>query len=113
MAHLKLFFLDIKNSEFDTADALSIEEINLMDDKSKDYLCYLLIDFATIDYDIYDAAISAIMKIAENTGLTDRLDKLLIKELKIPKRTLSRLHDEMENTILKAENAEHEVVNVK
>lgn len=113
LSHLKLFFLDIKNSEFDTADALSLEEINMMDDKAKDYLCYLLIDFATIDYDIYDAAISAIMKIAENTGLTDRLDKLLIKELKIPKRTLSRLHDEMEKTLLKADNAEQEVANVK
>ena len=111
LAHMKLFFPEVQVHEFGVEDSMLAEELHLIDAKLQDYFCYLLLDFATIDPDLEEAALAAIMQFADCYGFTERFDKLLTKELKMPRRTLTRLHNEVEKILQSTALAEREAPN--
>lgn len=112
LAHMKLFFPEIQAHEFGVDDPALAEDIRIADDKLQEYFCYLLLDFATIDPELDEAAIAAVMQLAEQCGLAEWLDKLLAKELKMPKRTLTRLHGEKDKILQRAATAAQEASHV-
>ncbi|APZ92305.1 M48 family metalloprotease [Fuerstiella marisgermanici] len=69
----------------------------------KSYFCYLLLDFATCDPDLEEAALAAAVVFADKLKLRKPFDKLCADELKIGKRTLHRVQKEAKEIVLAAE----------
>ena len=78
------------------------EEIALLSDNSKDYLCYVLLDFATVDTDGGDVDLAASLIFSEHIGLFDRYEPVARKELKRKKAELAQLKRHASEMIEKA-----------
>ncbi|MBI3273253.1 MAG: hypothetical protein HYZ53_29955 [Planctomycetes bacterium] len=102
LAYAKLFFDDFDAGDRPTAfadapapsaartGAESLNGLCLEDPGLRDYVCYLLLDFATADPTLEDAPLVAGFALAESLGLGDRLQELAAKELKRRKRALDQ-----------------------
>ena len=102
MAHAKLFNASIlDNGDPQGMELLKID-IQSFGEPYINYFCYILLDFATIDPDIDDAALAAMMQFAQCLELADAFGRLLAKELKMTKRAISRLAKDAELIVLKA-----------
>ena len=88
MSHVGYFFAD-----FEVAAESDLVPFNLDAEhpKVRDYFCYLLVDLAAVDQELEEYGVAASILTAEKLGVSDRLDELLNKELKILKKTLKRL----------------------
>lgn len=78
------------------------EEILILSDNSKDYLCYVLLDFATVDADGGDVDLAASLIFSEHIGLFDRYEPVARKELKRKKAELAQLKRHASEMIEKA-----------
>ena len=60
----------------------------------RDYFCYLLLDFTAIDADLEHEPLREAFALASRTGWDERLESLVVKELKFKKREAQRLRAE-------------------
>jgi len=87
------------------ADTKPLEkQIALLSDNSKEYLCYVLLDFATVDADGGDVDIAASLIFSEHIGLFDRYEPVARKELKRKKVEFAQLKRHASQMIEKANN---------
>lgn len=103
-AHARMFFDD-----FDTttpgegvtvpppADDALFAELREQDLSVRDYFCYLLLDFATIDPELEQQPLRAAFALAERVDWGDRLEALATKELKLKKRDVQKVRAEATN----------------
>ncbi len=68
------------------------------------YFCYLLLEFATCDPDLEEAALAAAIVFAEKLNLREPFDKLCADELKIGKRALHRVQKDAKDIVRAAES---------
>jgi hypothetical protein len=101
MAHAKRFFVDFANTgrlpsgpekEEDTLTA----EVSDGDASLHDYLCYLMLDFVTVDRDLGDVALSAAIVLARRLGIDKRFAELVQKELALGKKAFAKIDKEAE-----------------
>lgn len=102
LAHAKLFFPD----EVPGADT-AIADANFADASPglRDYVCFLLLDFAAADSDLGEVALARGLDVAGRWGWADRLAELANRELKWKIKDLTRLRRELA-TVLAAADAQ-------
>ncbi|MBM4074745.1 MAG: hypothetical protein FJ267_03785 [Planctomycetes bacterium] len=66
------------------------------DDSVRDYACYVLLDFATVDREQSDAGIAASLIHSKAWGIYDRFAELVQKELGLAKKAWSRISKDPE-----------------
>ena len=99
LAHAKLFFDDfsaVKTAGF---------EGKVSHPSLKDYFCFLMLDFATVDPDLDQLPLAAAFHWSKRLEIEPEFEKLAVKELKLKARTLSKLKAEAEEMLVKAETA--------
>ncbi len=62
-------------------------------DSVKNYLCYVLLDFAKVDAELENAPLAYTLEISELLGLEEEYEKLIRKELKLTVRDFKLLKD--------------------
>jgi len=62
-----------------------------VDDRMRDYGCYLLLDFGWVDPELEENGLAAAFLTADGLGWGDRLEELARKELKLLKRDTTRI----------------------
>lgn len=72
------------------------------------YLCYVLLDLATVDRQLEDAPLAAALRLAEEAGLAERFMTLAGEELGLSKRAAARLRKEGTDIMARAARAAEE-----
>src|SRR5262249_16551979 len=76
LAHARRFFGDF-DAGADGADVEAFKaQIERGADSLRDYLCYLLLDFITVDRDLSDVALSAAIVLARRLGMDNRFTEV-------------------------------------
>jgi hypothetical protein len=101
LAHARAFFPDFApaSAPDDSLDAA----LRFSDLATREYLCYLLLDFAAIDRDLEDVPLAAALDWSERLEISEQFEKLALKELGIGKRQLNKLKKESGAMLAKAE----------
>jgi Zn-dependent protease with chaperone function len=105
MAHAKRFFADFAIASAVVDDAYLKAELDHSDSSLRDYFCYLMLDFATVDRDMADVALSASIVLARRLGIDRRFAELAQKELTIGKKAFARIEKDAEAVLAKTEAA--------
>lgn len=98
LGHAKLFFEDFK------ADTLK-RELQLSDPRLREYFCFLMLDFATVDPELDQLPLAAAFQWSKRLEMEAEFEKLAAKELKLKARAISKLKSEAESMLATAENA--------
>jgi Zn-dependent protease with chaperone function len=105
MAHASLFFADFAiASEPLDCDSLK-HDLDRGDASLCDYLCYLMLDFVTVDRELGDPAISAAIVLGRRLGIEKRFAELVQKELGLGKKSFSRIDRDAETIVAKTDSA--------
>lgn len=102
LLHARSFFPD-----FQPVDGVTVatDELLVTDLSVRDYWCYLLLDFARADPDLEDAPLAHAFILAEQWGIQERFEAILVKELKLNKRQIAKLHKQAPELVRQAEPA--------
>ena len=93
LAHARLFFPQ-DNDLSDQGRDMVFQRITALQpytQETADFFTYVLLDFATVDRDLEQNGLVAALKLADELGIGDRLEKVAMKELNAKKRDLTRL----------------------
>ena len=71
----------------------------------RDYLCYLMLDFATVDRDLGDVVLAASIVLARRLGFADRFAELVHKELTLSNKAFTKIEKDAEAILAKTEAA--------
>jgi Zn-dependent protease with chaperone function len=106
LAHARQFFADF-SIPTDAINGASLKaELERGDSSLCDYVCYLMLDFATVDRDLGDVALSAALVLARRLGIDKRFAELAQKELTIGKKAFAKIDKEAEAILAKTEAVE-------
>jgi Zn-dependent protease with chaperone function len=75
------------------------------DGSLRDYLCYLLLDFTTVDRELGDVALSAAIVLARRLGIDKRFAELAQKELALGKKAFAKIDKDAEAILARTEAA--------
>jgi hypothetical protein len=92
LAHARAFFPDFVPAS--TPDETLVAELRVTDAATREYLCYLLLDFAAIDRELEDVPLAAALDWSGRLELAEQFEKMTLKELGIGKRQLNKLKKE-------------------
>jgi len=101
LAHAKLFFPDFKPAT--TPDESLELELRFDDTKLREYVCFVLLDFAAIDRDLDEMPLVAALDWSRRIECEAPFEKLAVKELKVKSRELKRLKEQAAELLSKAE----------
>jgi hypothetical protein len=104
LAHARQFFADFAPAA--SPDGTLIAELGRGDASTREFLGYLLLDFAAVDPDLEELPLAAALDWSARLGFADEFEKLAAKELGIGKRQLNRLKKDGASLLAKAE-ADH------
>lgn len=91
LGHAKLFFDDFRATP--PADPGTLEELKFSDPKLREYLCYLLLDFAAADPELDELPLAAALELAKQLEIDTLFEKLAAKELRLKPRDLKRVKE--------------------
>ncbi len=97
LAHAQMFFDDFKAKKSTTF------QHNISHASLRDYFCFLMLDFAVVDPELEQLPLAAAFQWSKRLGIEAEFEKLAAKELKLKARALSKLKNEAEEMLLKAE----------
>ncbi|HJY75870.1 MAG TPA: M48 family metalloprotease [Burkholderiales bacterium] len=100
-AHARQFFADFSPAA--SLDESLIDELKGVDAATREYLCYLLLDFAAVDPDLEELPLAAALDWSRRLGFEEEFEKLALKELGLGKRQLGRLKKDGAALLAKAE----------
>jgi Zn-dependent protease with chaperone function len=100
LAHACAYFPDFKpvvpaSGAFDDA-------LHFIDTDTRDYLCYLLLDFAVLDKDLEDAPLAAAFVLSHRLELGATFEQIATRELRLTKRQLTKLKKNAAETLARA-----------
>jgi hypothetical protein len=102
IGHAKLF--DVETSAPATVDgSLFADQLAKAHAGVRDYFSYILLDFATVDSSIEEAAMASSIQFAEAAGLAEPFERILAKDLKLTKRDIARLMKRASAVVEKSE----------
>jgi Zn-dependent protease with chaperone function len=107
LAHAKRFFPEFAiQADVAKAAAAALKfELERGDESLRDYFCYLMLDFATVDRELGDVALSASIMLARRLGIDGRFAELAQRELTIGKKAFGKIEKNAEALIAKTEAA--------
>ena len=103
LGHAKLFFGDCTPAT--TADAALPEACKSDDPRTREFYCYLLLDFVTADPELEELPLAAALELSRQLDLDAQFEKLAAKELKLKVRDVRKLKDRAEELLTQAEAA--------
>ena len=101
LGHAKLFFDDFRPAKGD--DSAPGDELKFSDTRLREYVCYLLLDFAKADPDLDDMPLAAALDLSRQLELDAQFEKLAAKELKMKVRDVRRIKEQAAEMLAKAE----------
>ncbi len=102
LAHARLFFEDFAPGSPEQEDSLVFDELRACGAGIRDYLCYVLLDFAAVDPDLEEAPLAAAHAAGERLGIDARLEELALKELPLTKKKLAAVKKDREKILAAA-----------
>jgi hypothetical protein len=103
LAHAKRFFADFVIQPEGKNEASLKSELDRGDSSLRDYFCYLMLDFATVDRELGDVALSASIVLARRLGIDKRFAELVQKELTIGRKAFDKIDKQAESILAKTE----------
>jgi hypothetical protein len=105
MAHASRFFADF-TIDTELADCDSMKRaLDSGDPSLRDYICYLMLDFITVDRELGDPAISAAIVLSRRLGIEKRFAELVQKELGLGKKAFAKIERDAETILAKTDSA--------
>ena len=101
LGHAKLFFDDFQPAE--SNDSSVCAELKSSDARLREFLCYVLLDFAKVDPDLEDMPLAAGLELSRQLELETQFEKLTARELKMRVRDLRRIKEQAAEMLAKAE----------
>lgn len=101
LGHAKLFFGDFRPAN--TNDLSPCDELKFSDPRLREYLCYVLLDFAKADPELDEMPLAAALEWSRRLELDAQFEKLAVKELKMRVRDLRRIQEQAAEMLGKAE----------
>jgi hypothetical protein len=98
-----LFFADFQPGS--TEDPALDEALKSCDAKIREYLCYVLLDFAKADPDLDDTPLAAALELSRRLELDAQFEKLAAKELKLKVRDVRKIKEQAAELLAQAEAA--------
>lgn len=92
LAHARSFFADFAPAA--SPDESLVPELHFSDHATREYFCYLLLDFAAIDPELEETPLAAALVWSEQLDLAELFEKLALKELGLGKRQLNKVKKE-------------------
>ncbi|MBN1609865.1 MAG: M48 family metalloprotease [Polyangiaceae bacterium] len=106
VAHSRLFFPALNPDERDSLDAGAMrEELTGVADSVRNYLCYVLLDLATVDPQLEQAPLAAALTLADDLGIGEAFVTKVAEELDLSKRVLTRLRRDSAKIVSDAASA--------
>jgi hypothetical protein len=102
LAHARAFFPDFVPAP--TSDDSLAKALRSRGSATREYLCYLLLDFAVVDTVLEDVPLAAALEWSERLEIGEEFEKLALKELSVSKRQLNKLKKNAAALLAKAEN---------
>ena len=93
-AQVRLLFPEFDFALEGHADEELIAALRDSNGSVRDYFCYLLLDFVTVDPELEQEPLRAAFDLASRLGWDERFETLVVKELKLKKREAQRLRAE-------------------
>jgi hypothetical protein len=90
----RLFFPDFDFAPEGHRDPQLLDELRGADPSVRDYFCYLLLDFMAVDPELEQEPMRAAFILASELAWDERLESLVVKELKLKKREAQQLRAE-------------------
>lgn len=88
IGHARNFFNDFKTDEDLVLKSETTERIGLAHTSIKEYLCWLLYDFAVLDPSLEEVPFGRAFQFAEDTGLKETFNQIVIREMKLSQKRL-------------------------
>lgn len=101
LGHAKLFFGDFQPAAPNCPFAP--EGLKFADAKLREYVCYVLLDFAKTDPDLDEMPLVAALELSRQLELDTQFEKLAAKELKMKVRDVRRIREQAAELLAKAE----------
>ena len=101
LGHAKLFFGDFQPANI--ADLALGEGLKFGVSRLREYLCYVLLDFAKADPDLDDMPLAAALELSRKLDLDAQFEKLAAKELKMKVRDVRRIKEQAAEMLAEAE----------
>jgi hypothetical protein len=101
LGHAKLFFHDFQPGTGNTP--VTLDGLKFTDRRLREYLCYVLLDFAKADPDLDDLPLASALELSRQLELDTELEKLAAKELKMKVRDIRRIKEQAAAMLAKAE----------
>ena len=101
LGHAKLFFPDFQPT--DGRDEPNLDGLKFSDARLREYLCYVLLDFAKADPELDDMPLVATLDLSRRLELDSQFEKLAAKELKLKVRDVRKLKEQAAETLANAE----------
>lgn len=106
LGHAKRFFADFTLQPHPRPLEVLQREVEVGDSSIQNYICYLMLDFATVDADLGDVALSASILFSRRLGMDKRFAEIVQKELGLGKKAFARIDNDAEKNLAKAEATE-------
>jgi hypothetical protein len=103
LGHAKLFFSNFKPAA--SADESLLASLQFKDNKLREYVCYLLLDFVAADPELDEVPLAAALEFAQKLEMDVQFEKLAAKELKLRARDVKRIKSSAQELLAKAEVA--------
>jgi hypothetical protein len=97
--HARQFFPDFDFALEGETDLPLLAELRAADHSVRDYFLYLLLDFCAVDPELEHEPVRAAFAVACELGWDERLETLVVKELKLKKREAQRLRAEARTAV--------------
>jgi len=101
LGHAKLFFDDFRPGNGDAR--LPLDDLTALDSKLREYICYVLLDFAKADPDLDEMPLAAALELTRVLEWDAQFEKLAAKELKLRVRDVRRIKEQASEMLAKAE----------
>ncbi len=101
LGHAKLFFDDLQPAP--TRNPALLEDLKFSGRGLREYVGYVLLDFATADPDLDELPLAAALELARELELSAYFETLVSKELKIKARDLKRIKEKATELLARME----------
>lgn len=101
LGHARLFFDGFEPAP--ARDPALLEGLKFAEPKLREYLCYVLLDFVTVDPDLDEVPLAAALELSRELDLNSQFEKLAAKELKLKARDVKRIKEQAAGMLASAE----------
>ncbi|MEQ8788782.1 MAG: hypothetical protein RIC55_20895 [Pirellulaceae bacterium] len=105
LSHARLYFDDYAAVKKPVDAAALAKQLPRDDAALRDYWCFVLLDFATADRELEEAALAAVLVVAEKLALADRFQEHARRELRLRKKQYEEIDERKHELLAEADKA--------